>query len=67
MKMNMRMFSASMVGLPGSVFSCCTSTAKEKDNKSPEQLELEKLRKENQQLKMGNDILKQAALTMGRK
>ena len=40
---------------------------KEKDNKSPEQLELEKLRKENQQLKMENDILKQAALIMGRK
>ncbi len=34
---------------------------KEKDNKTPAQLELEKLRKENQQLKMENDILKQAA------
>ena len=40
---------------------------KEKDNKSEEQLELEKLRKENQKLKMENDILKQAALIMGRK
>lgn len=40
---------------------------KEKDNKSPEQLELERIRKENQQLKMENDILKQAALIMGRK
>ena len=40
---------------------------KEKDNKTTEQLELEKLRKENQQLKMENDILKQAALIMGRK
>lgn len=29
--------------------------------------ELRKLRKENQQLKMENDILKQAALIMGRK
>ena len=40
---------------------------KEKDNKSPEQLELEKLRKENKQLLMENDILKQAALILGRK
>ncbi len=40
---------------------------KEKDNKTPEQIELEKLQKENKQLKMENDILKQAALIMGRK
>lgn len=40
---------------------------KEKDNKSPEELELVKLRKENQYLKMENDILKQAALILGRK
>jgi len=40
---------------------------KEKDNKSPEDLELIKLRKENQHLKMENDILKQAALILGRK
>jgi transposase len=40
---------------------------KEKDNRSPEENELIKLRKENQQLKMENDILKQAALIMGRK
>ncbi len=40
---------------------------KEKDNKTPEQLELERMRKEIQQLKMENDILKQAALIMGRK
>jgi transposase len=40
---------------------------KEKDNKSPEQIELEKLRKRNKQLEMENDILKQAALILGRK
>lgn len=39
----------------------------EKDNRTPEQEELLKLRKENQQLKMENDILKQAALILGRK
>ena len=39
----------------------------EKDNRTPEQEELIRLRKENQQLKMENDILKQAALTLGRK
>jgi transposase len=39
----------------------------EKDNRSPEQEELIKLRKENQKLAMENDILKQAALIMGRK
>lgn len=40
---------------------------KEKDNRSDEDKELMKLRKENQQLKMENDILKQAALILGRK
>ena len=40
---------------------------KEKDNKAPEQIELEKLRKRNKQLEMENDILKQAALILGRK
>lgn len=40
---------------------------KEKDNLTPEQLELMKLRKLNQQLLMENDILKQAALILGRK
>lgn len=35
---------------------------KEKENRSPEQQELIELRKRNQQLKMENDILKQAAL-----
>ncbi len=39
----------------------------EKDNRTLEQKELIKLRKENQQLKMENDILKQAALILGRK
>ena len=39
----------------------------EKDNRTPEQEELIWLRKENQQLRMENDILKQAALILGRK
>ena len=39
----------------------------EKYNRTTEQEELIKLRKENQQLKMENDILKQAALILGRK
>ena len=39
----------------------------EKDHRTPEQEELIKLRKENKQLAMENDILKQAALIMGRK
>jgi transposase len=40
---------------------------KEKDNRSPQENELIRLRKENTQLKMENDILKQAALIFGRK
>lgn len=40
---------------------------KEKDNRSPEELELIALRKRNKQLEMEVDILKQAALIMGRK
>lgn len=40
---------------------------KEKDNQTPQEKELIKLRKINQQLRMENDILKQAALIMGRK
>ena len=44
-----------------------TGSFKESDNKSAEQLELEKLQKEVKQLRMENDILKQAALIMGRK
>lgn len=39
----------------------------EKDNRTPEQEELIKLRKENKRLLMENDILKQAALIIGRK
>lgn len=39
----------------------------ERNNRSPEENELIALRKENQRLKMENDILKQAALIMGRK
>ena len=44
-----------------------TGSFKEKDNRTPEQEELLRLRKENQRLLMENDILKQAALIMGRK
>ena len=40
---------------------------KEADNRTPEENELIRLRKENQQLLMENDILKQAALIFGRK
>ena len=40
---------------------------KEKDNRTDEETELIKLKKENQRLMMENDILKQAALIMGRK
>ncbi len=38
-----------------------------KDNRSEEENELARLRKENQRLMMENDVLKQAALIMGRK
>ncbi|GAC43974.1 transposase and inactivated derivative [Paenibacillus popilliae ATCC 14706] len=44
-----------------------TGSFSEKDNRSPEENELIALRKENQRLKMENDILKQAALIRGRK
>jgi transposase len=44
-----------------------TGSFKEKDNQTPEEIELNKLRKENKQLLMENDILKQAALILGRK
>ena len=40
---------------------------KAKDNRTEEENELIRLRKENKQLLMENDILKQAALIMGRK
>ena len=38
-----------------------------KDNRSEEESELARLRKENKRLLMENDILKQAALIMGQK
>jgi len=44
-----------------------TGSSREADNRTAEQEELLKLRKENQKLKMEVDILKQAALIMGRK
>lgn len=44
-----------------------TGSFSEKDNRSPEENELIALRKEIGRLKMENDILKQAALIMGRK
>ena len=44
-----------------------TGSAKECDNRTSEANELAKLRKENQRLKMENDILKQAALILGQK
>ena len=40
---------------------------KEKDNRTPEQQKLIALRKQNQQLKIEIDILKQAMLILGRK
>lgn len=40
---------------------------KAKDNRSDDENALIKLRKENKELKMENDILKQAALILGRK
>ena len=44
-----------------------TGSAKECDNRTPEATELLRLQKENQKLKMENDILKQAALILGQK
>jgi len=41
-----------------------TGSFKEKNNRTEEENELLALRKENQRLKMENDILKQAALIM---
>ncbi len=40
---------------------------KEKDNLTPDQIKLVEALKRNKQLEMENDILKQAALIMGRK
>lgn len=44
-----------------------TGSSREKDNRTNEEQELLRLRKENQQLKMENDVLKQAALIFARK
>jgi len=44
-----------------------TGSFKEKENRTPEEQELIELRKQNKQLKMENDILKQAALILGQK
>ena len=44
-----------------------TGSTKEYDNRTPEEQELIKLRKENQRLKMENDVLKQAALIFAQK
>jgi transposase len=44
-----------------------TRSFREADNRSAAENELLQLRKENQHLKMENDILKQAALILGRK
>jgi transposase len=44
-----------------------TGSSREADNRTPEQEELLRLRKENARLKMENDILKQAALILGQK
>ena len=44
-----------------------TGSSRDKDNRTPAEQELLKLRKENQQLRMENDVLKQAALIFARK
>ena len=44
-----------------------TGSFKEKDNRTAEENELIELRKEIKQLRMENDILKQAALIIGRR
>ena len=44
-----------------------TGSFKACDNRTEEEKELIKLKKENQQLRMENDILKQAALILGQK
>ena len=57
------------IGKKMKIFQWCINIVsfKAEDNRTPEENELIKLRKENQRLKMENDILKQAALIMGRK
>ena len=44
-----------------------TGSSREADNRTPEQEELIRLRKENAKLKMENDILKQAVLILGQR
>jgi len=44
-----------------------TGSSHDKDNRTPEERELLRLRKENQQLRMENDVLKQAALIFAQK
>ena len=44
-----------------------TGSFKAKDNRTEEENELIRLQKENKQLRMENDILKQAALIMGQR
>ena len=44
-----------------------TGSSHDKDNRTPEEQELLRLRKENQQLRMENDVLKQAAFVFARK
>ena len=44
-----------------------SGSSRERDNRTPEQEELLRLRKENTRLKMENDILKQAALIFAQK
>lgn len=44
-----------------------TGSAKEANNRTPQEQELLQLRKKNKQLRMENDILKQAALILGQK
>jgi len=44
-----------------------TGSSHEKDNRTPEQEELIRLRKDNQRLRMENDVLKQAALIFAQK
>ena len=44
-----------------------TGSSRDKDNRTPEEQEMLRLRKENQQLRMEDDVLKQAALIFARK
>jgi len=44
-----------------------TGSTKERDNRTPEEQEMIQLRKENQRLRMENDVLKQAALIFAQK